>query len=189
MREVEARLAAKLCPLPLVYGPERTDAMASLTQSRIVFERERGASEGIQASATRPTNPRNVAVRFLPVVVRIYAQSTLSGARVHEHERIADQAADKLIEALRHVVVARKNRIEFTGGRLLSALELEERGLSSWAGVVYELRFTTDRSVTTANWAGAARPEATLGTDFVITGTDEIRLTNHADGAPAETAC
>lgn len=191
-KDVSAALVANNVPLPVVYGPERVDAMASVGRQRIVFERDRELGDGVELNMrARPTNPIMIAVRPIGAVCRVYAQSTIAGAAVHDHERIADQAVDKVVAALRKVVATRRTLWRVSSSKLLSAAELEERGLERWPGVVYELRFSVDRGVTDTTWIGEARPEVTIGGEggVTIATTDEIYLDKAPAGATPETGC
>ena len=167
---VKSELAAQGCPYSVVYGPER--APYSLSTPRIVIERDRTSSETIAAPRARMANPVNVATRIIACKARVFAQSTLGGATVGNHEAEADLVVDKLICAIFKCVRIQKKLFEFGQGKLLGADELKYSGLEAWPGVVYELEFTVDRGVFQTTWTQAAKAEATLGgEDGVVFGT------------------
>ena len=116
-------------------------------------------------------------LRNIACVARIFAKSNLPGAGVHEHERQADQAADKLTIALHRSVRLRNSEYFVTSIKLLSASDLKFEGLEAWPGVVYEIKFSVERGVFDTNWAGEKAPETVLTADnfgnptVTITGT------------------
>lgn len=196
-KEVSTELAAQGCPVPVVYGPERQGATGvAITTSRIVFERDRSGGDSSGPGRGRTVNPKMLYTRNVGAVCRVFAQSTESGARVQDHERLADLVWDKVEVALYKVIAKRKDAWRVASSKLLSAEELAMRGLEVWPGVVYEVRFTVSRGVYDTTWTEAAKPEASVsaagssGTPGVtIESADEIKLTNGPVGAPAETAC
>lgn len=159
-QELKAALIAKGCPIPVLYGPERSGGM---TGQRIVLERDRANGDQFTGPRSQQRNPGLVDVRAIGAVLRVYAQSTVAGANVWDHERVADQAIDLITVALRRIVSARKTLWRVGAAKLVSADELDLRGLQSWPGVVYEMRFAIDRGVYDYTWQGAALDEATMG--------------------------
>lgn len=197
-KEVATELKAQACPIPVVYGPERTASSAgvAIASSRIVFERDRRGGDRDGPGRGRMVNPKMVAVQTIGAVCRIFAQSTDAGARVQDHERVADLAWSLLRVALYKVMSKRKDPFwRITSMRLVSADELKLAGLEVWPGVVYEVLFSVDRAINDTTWTEAAKPEATVtaaghGTPGVtIQSTDEIKLTNGPPAALPETAC
>ncbi len=190
-QELATELKAQGCPLPVVYGPERMGATgAALTTSRILIERDRDVGDKPGPGRARNANPRMVAIRAMGAVCRIFAQSTLTGARVQDHERLADLALDKIEVALYKVVTKRSTQWRISSAKLLGADELALRGIEVWTGVVYEMRFSVDRAVNDTTWAEVADAEATVGTaGLTIETTDAIKLTNGPVGASPEIAC
>jgi hypothetical protein len=178
---VKAHLESLGCPLPVGYGP---DSKQSLTDSRIVFERDRDGGDELGPAKKLKANPRMVFVRALGVVVRIYATSNLDGANVYDHERVADQAADLFLVSLREVVAQQRTLWRVASAKYLNADELAIAGIINWPGVVYEYRLSVDRGVFDRTWVdeagvgGDARPEVELGPDGV-----ELATTTQATGA------
>ncbi len=169
MRDVETALRAKGCPIPFGYGPER-NAPGSLTHARIVFERS-AAPEAYEIVRSQRSNPRQRAVLPMAATVRVYAQSTLAGAGVHDHERLADKACDALVCAAYDVISARKAMWITPIRRRTTAAELELIGLQTWPGVAYEMTFTFQRGVADVDWSGEALETADLSD---MSGTDAI---------------
>lgn len=178
--EVRTALVAKGVPYPVVYGPER--APASVNETRIVIERDRLASDEIAAPMSPKINPRRVFVRWQAVQVWIYAQSTIDSPMLQDHERIAEQLADKVLIALMSVVRTRKNNFRLTSAHFVGAAELEALGLEQWEGVVYQISCAIDRSVENTTWAGVKAVERAVGgkggvsidvSDLMVDGTTE----------------
>ena len=160
-KEVAAALAAKGVPYPVRSGPER--APASVNETRIVFERDRRATDEIAAPMGPNVNPIRFAVRWQAVQIWVYAQSTIDGAAVYDHERIAEQLVDKLTIALTRVVRGRKNQLRIVSAHFLGVDELELLKLEAWQGVVYQVSCAITRSVDDTTWANAKAAEATMG--------------------------
>lgn len=159
--EVATALTAKGVPYPVIYGPER--APASVNETRVVIERDRRATDSFAAPMSPKLNPRRFALRWQAVQVWIYAQSTLPGARVEDHERVAEQLVDKLTIALTRAVRTRDNQLRFASAHYLGDAELEQLGLETWQGVVYQISCEISRSVDDTDWVNAKASEATMG--------------------------
>lgn len=174
-KEVATELASKGYPFDVIYGPERAPVV--LTKPRIVIERDRQGSDPTKAPKARTPNPKMMFVRGIACVCRIFAKSNLPGAGVHEHERQADQAADKLTIALFRAIRKRFTECEIQPAQMLSADALKYAGLEAWPGVVYEIKFSVDRGVYDTNWVGEKAPETVLtaenfgNTTVLITGS------------------
>lgn len=160
-KEIAVILAATGCPYPVVYGPER--APASGVETRIVIERDRYGRDTFDAPKTRAGNPNAVFTRTIACEATIFAQSTLPGAGVYEHERVADQLADLFAVALHRAVRTRRNHYTITSSKMLSLEELDLGGIEAWPYVVYRITFTIDRVVNDVSWVGEAAPTAELG--------------------------
>lgn len=190
-REIDAQLQVKLAPYRVHYGPENADPDAGLrlTTPRIVIERDRQAGDRPRDGRSRTNNAKMLAAREVGAVCRIFAQSTVDGARVEDHERIADQLADMVTCALHVVATTRKAEWRISSAKLLTAEEVAQRGLQVWPGAVYELRFSVDRGVYDTDWTGAAAAEKALGTDsssIKVRTTGTIGLQNAPEGTPGE---
>ena len=167
-KEVATALTAKGVPYGVVYGPER--APASVNETRIVFERDRRATDEFAPPMSPKANPARFGVRWQAVQIWVYAQSTEPGADAKDHERIAEQLVDKLSIALTRVVATRKNQLRIASAHYLGAEELVQLELEQWQGVVYQISCAISRSVDDTTWAGAKAAEATMG------GTHGVKL-------------
>lgn len=183
--ELGAALVTKGFPLkaiPIVDGPEPTRT-TTYARERIVIEHDDGDSFGPTFSTHR--NPKVGMTRNVAGKITIYAQSPSPGATQWEHTRRAEHILDLVLVALRGVMSVRKQGIVWKGGRFIRPADLERS--ETQGGAVYELTFAVERGVYAQTWAGAVRPEGTVGPGGItITGTD--RITGPAHSTP-ETAC
>lgn len=172
-RHVATEIAARSCPVPVIYGPEPAADLA-LVRSRIVFERPRSAGDTVGPPRAQKHNPSRRAERGITGRVRIYAHSTADGARVQDHEEIAEHCADLVVVALQ-IACARElttARITSSGYVAPAALEIPE--LRVWPGVVYELAIIVQRGVFDRTWAleaKATQSEFSIATSGVCTST------------------
>ena len=160
MQIVETELESRGCPMPIIYGPERSQDV-SLVRSRIVFERPRESGDEVSPPRQMQKNPPRRAERGLACVCRVFAHSTLDGARVQDHEALADQTIDLVVVAL-----------QIAAARLSTTMRIGAGGFVDYdvetmtaPGVVYELEFTIQRGVFDRTWADEARAE---NADFTI---------------------
>lgn len=159
--EMQSELDARSCPFRIIYGPER--APISLVNCRVVVERDRGGTENVSAPKSRAPNPHMVAVRSTAGKCRVFAKSSLPGASVSDHERVADQMVDKLTVALHTCARRRNTEYRISGSHVLTPEELQLSDLEAWPGVVYEFKFEVDRGVFDTTWTGEKRPTAEMG--------------------------
>jgi len=156
---IATEVADRGCPLPVVYGPERLQSVA-YADSRIVIERPRSATaDTVFATRTTKHNPRRRAERSIAAVARVVARSTVDGARVQDHEELADNTADAIIVALQRAAAQLDTTIRIEESGLLSEDDLDATGLEAWSGVVYEIQFTVQRGVYDRTWVGADHTE------------------------------
>lgn len=146
--ELGARLRALGCPVPVVDGPEPTKTTTG-ARERIVLEHDDAGDRFDSAQAQRGT-PTHVRARVVAAKATIYAQSTKAGAHDFEHRRRCEHTLDLVIAGLNDVIAARKNRVEFTGGRFVKAEDLTRSEVIP--GAIYELTFTFDRAVRAQRW-------------------------------------
>ena len=159
--EMQSELDVRACPFRIVYGPER--APISLVNCRVVVERDRGGTENVSSPKSRAPNPHMVAVRSTAGKCRVFAKSSLPGASVSDHERVADQMVDKLTVALHTCVRRRNTEYRISGSHVLTQEELQLSDLEAWPGVVYEFKFEVDRGIFDTTWTGEKRPTAEMG--------------------------
>lgn len=182
IREVAAVLEAKKVAHPLAYGPERF-APTTVTSTRIQIDEE--GDDSFEPAKSDHKNPKHAGVWQQSCVLRVFAQETVSGARLEDHRRLARQLVALTFVALRRVIGARKNTFTPASGRFLKAEELPARGLvglEQWPGVVYEMPFLVDRGIPDVDFVGAARP--TAGLDAIASRTS-VKI----NGVGDETAC
>ena len=188
MRDVADELKAKGVPFECIYGPERFKP-TTLNRPRIVFERpEKADGAAFNQNAGQLT-------RSLGVQITVFAQSTLSGANVYDHERLADLVVDQVMRALYTVAKKRKTFVRPSGpwGKL-SAAELELIGIAAWPGIAYAMPVEFDRGLPEVNWQGETAETATFADPndpedhgVRITSRTEVHL-NDSTGA-SETGC
>jgi len=162
LREALDARGVPVTAIPVVYGPESL-GQTTLAQSHIVIERSRSMGDTWGPGHAPMRNPRQIFSVQVGAVCRIFARSSLSGARTQDHERVADQLAGQVMVALREIVVARKTIWRVMSSRLLTRDDMAERNMQTWAGVVYEILFSVDRGVLDTDYAGEAATEATAG--------------------------
>jgi hypothetical protein len=152
-----------------VYGPEGF-FQTPLANSHIVVSRDRGTGDNFMGAESNTRNPNVVQTFGLGSKCRVYAKSTLAGANIWDHERLAGKIMDQIVIALTEIIVARKNEFRPSIARLLTAAELKEPELQRWAGVVYELKFKINRSILDVPYDGESADEATMGTGITTVG-------------------
>lgn len=185
-RELAAALRKRGCPVPLVYGPEGMRP-TSIGHSRIMVERPRVRSGDLWGEAkTHPANPRVTGMRSVPMLITVYASSTLAGAREQDHARLMDQILDVLQASLREVLGKRHAFWRVVSAGMPSPVEIDMSGIEQWTGAVYELRINVDRTMTETNWKGEARPTYELEADS-IESTTKAKLPGQAGSG--STAC
>lgn len=154
---------ARAVPFPVAYGTEHP-ASGLAVESHIVLFVDRAAGDVFSSPTGLNRNPQHRANVAEGAVCRIYARSTKAGARERDHEALARAVRDQVIVALQVILGARKNGPWLPRtGRFLAAADVAEPTLQAWPGVVYEMKFTVDRSVLDTTYAGESADEATMG--------------------------
>jgi hypothetical protein len=110
--------------------------------------------------------------------VRIYAASTVDGATVQNHERLADMIKRAVLLQLFIELQTNRTQFSLTDVTVLSALDLEYEGLLTWPGVVMDIGFKVDEGVFDITWESAQAAET--GLDEAILGTDFSVLTTRS---------
>lgn len=147
-KDVEGMLHARSFPVKVKYGPERLERGVNAGQCVIVFERDRESGDGVEAVKGSQRNARLKRVRMLGVVVTVYAQSSVHGARPSDHEAFCDSIVDALIIALDEWFVGTKTGelVQYSESKMLDGTELGGE-YSQWPGAVYRMRFDLPRGV------------------------------------------
>lgn len=183
--ELRALLATAGVPMPVVDGPERAASVVT-PRERIVVERLREPEQILAPKGANTRNPRHVFDRKLSAKITIYAQEPRAGALPHEHVRRVDLAADRVLAALRQVLVARKNGAagEIGAGQLVELEDAKGTPVPNFA--VYEIPFFVRRAVEVRTWAGSAAEEGGAFTSSTIASTTVVGLEGET---PTETGC
>lgn len=181
--ELQAKLRAVRCPLPVVDGPEPTQT-ATNARERIVIEHD--GDDRFGPARSQHVNPKQRMTRAIGAKITIFAKSPEPGARPYEHRRRAEHILDLVLVAMGEVAAERKNAWAPTGGRFVRAPDLEASERPG--GAVYELDLTFDRAVLVQTWAGEIRPEAALGANSIRSRTN-VSLATDDDPTAAKTAC
>lgn len=181
--ELQKELRSKLCPIPVVDGPEPTNT-ATWGRERIVIERDRDAGDRFGYVRSQHKNPKHVMTRSIGCKIRIYVQSAAAGALPFEHERRCDLVIDQVLVAMHKIAGARRNDWTPGAGKTVDPVDLEDS--ERRGGSVYELSFTFDRGVYEQTFKGEIQPEATLG---AIASRTDVTLANGPDNQTPVTGC
>lgn len=166
-RELESNLMSRGYPFPLEYGPEAKRKKPPF-DTRIVLDHDREGGDAIsgprsQVSLATPAGrSRKLLDRAVGCVVRVYAKSSAHGARVQDHERLAEKLVDAVLAGLRTVIQARATLWRVTSAGFVTKEALEVPELEKWPGVVYEIKFSVDRGVFDLKWDGEGAPTGSI---------------------------
>lgn len=188
-QELRARLAGKGVPFTVIYGPERGEG--AFAHERIVID-ELAEGDAFGAAVAGPRGPNGSRMTStIGAVARIYAQSHVTGAAVHDHRRRARAALDAVLVALDDLLRgSRRNGWSPTAGRFLLPADLADS--ETWPGAVYELRFELSRSVLALAWPASEGADGATGPTVALEAggiKSTTRATSFAADDPAETAC
>ena len=186
-RELEAELRLKGAPFKVVDGPEPTKT-TTWAGERIVIEHDDGGNDAFARPRTTSENPKRRYTRSASYKMTIYAQSPAPGAGVFEHRIRVENALDQVLCAMELIGARRHDHFEPKGGKLVTPPELVATETPN--GAAYELKFTFDRGVRTATWAGAKRPEGVIA-NVASTTKASLETGSTETGVPAgaETSC
>lgn len=157
--ELQAQLASKLCPIPVVDGPEfrPTDTWS---RERVVIERVTDGDQfpqpGAGARHRADTNPRTLMTRVVGVKLTLYVKNPTAGSLYFEHLRRCELLLDMVLCGLYNVVKPRQNLLVIQSGKFVLPEDL--KASETPGGAVYELRCTIDRGVADRNWDGTFGP-------------------------------
>lgn len=158
-RYLDQRLAAQEFPCNVVYGPDRFERQNFRTV--VVLERDRQRGDSFEGPQGQQRNTRRLGQRQVGCLATIFAQSPKMGARVNEHEHLADQIVDALHCALINWRTATRSSVTFTGGRFAGPNDLPGN-FESLPGVVYLLQFSVARGVEDRKFDGSGLGTAIL---------------------------
>ena len=169
--ELGAALREQKCPIAVIDGKESTTATTA-ARERIVVEHDDQAGDSFVAPRGAHANPRMPRGRMVGVKITIYAQATSVGASspaAWEHRRRAERILDLVIPAIHAITSERRVQYELRRGGFVPLEDQAESDIES--GAVYELSLSVERGVFDTTWAGAKRPETTVGEDGVSIST------------------
>jgi hypothetical protein len=182
--DIQDKLHVRGFPVAVVYGPERLERQAFA--HAIVFERERDAPDEIKVQAATKGPKLKRGVRVLRVGATIYAQASVAGAHVGDHEDECEKIVDGLLTSLYEWGAENQTGgIPVTEVRYLAASEFGEN-FRQWPGVAYRVRFGVPRGVYALTYTGAHRP---TGTITGISNTTEVSRDKAPDGEEPEIGC
>lgn len=147
---VKKAVEAKGMPFVMEYGPAQVPS--SVGPTRVIFQRERGVGETLKAPTGTHRNPGMVARRGLPILVRIFAMSTVQGAGFQDHEQLALQVSEQILVEVHRAVRSFGTEYALT----FSGLVDNAPDAKDWKGVTHEIRFTVDDGVMDVSWKGEA---------------------------------
>lgn len=179
-RDLETLLRTRQFPVSVSYGPERSERIGH-NETVVVVERDREAGDSTEPPRGQERNARRVFARRLGVRVRVYARSSLDGARVSEHEHWCDQIVDAIHCSLYEWSATVRSAVEFGSGRYLSSDDLG--GVEVFSGVVYELQLSVLRGVYDAAFAGESMPGTARATGEI----EAVSSTCDVTGTPPGT--
>jgi hypothetical protein len=183
-KELRTELLYRKCPFPVEYGPGPVSTVA-IARTWIHVERDRSANESWAPPANVMRNPRAVWRRPINGRIRIYANSTESGARTQDHERLVDQLADLVGCALYKIGKQRKMLAIDISGKMLSREDIDAESLQQWPGAIYEMSVVFSRSVLDKDFEGNGRPEGAFSSSETHS---EVTILGF-DSSTAEDAC
>lgn len=147
--ELRDALRARKHAIPVQYEHERADnaTRLSVSDARIVVDRDRDVGDRTVPTVSQRWNPQMVAVRRCGVLVRIFARSGKSGARLVDHERACEELVDAVTVALYGIVKERRTQFEISRQGYVPASRLLAIQPETWPGVLYEIALSIDRGV------------------------------------------
>jgi hypothetical protein len=167
-RDLEERMQSRQFPVQIEYGPLRFPPAIG-TSGIITLGRDYGKSDAIAPAQGKANTAeqRPVWNRDLACIAVIYAQSTLDGAGIHDHERVCEQYVDAFACALAwwasHPDVRAKLPVP-TEMRYMTPADFPDEmrpQIETWPGVAYMIRFPVARGVRDATYEAEPRPTGT----------------------------
>jgi hypothetical protein len=155
----------------------------------IVIERDREQGDSVGPPIGVQKNARKVTVRHLGVTTKIYAQSSVEGAAIQDHEHLCDQLVDALIVAIyQWGSESKAGIIPFTESKYLSAGERNEE--ETWPGVVYSLRYRIPRAVFDKKFDEGAKPTNDEFKDALgVSNRTDVKYTGAPEATPPVVGC
>jgi len=158
-RQLESAIAAKRCPLPVIFGKEATTT-TTFARERVVVEYDPDARDAFGPPIAARTSSKVRFVRSIPIKITIYAQAVTTGALPFEHIRRADRVVDVVAVALDDIVRSRGNFFTIVDGGY--AIPDDLSASETIGGCVYQLRCRVDRGITDINFDGSSTGTFTI---------------------------
>src|SRR5688572_21539185 len=182
-RWLDEHLQGRKYPFRVVYAPERTERSRG---SVILLARDNTTSEKVGTAQGVQKNGRKMRTRRIPVVVKIYAQASVRGARLADHEELIDYLVDALVTGIEIWATSERGGVvEYGEMSFMTPDELAADGKpEGWAGAAYIMRFTIGRGVVERDYLKQVQPTAVLtgvGSSVEVRQVDE-------DGEPLDPA-
>ena len=178
LKTVADDMYSRKYPVDFKAGPE--PIVRNGYSNVIRVERDRGAGDTLLDIGASDPKRRRYAVRRIALLVDVYAQSGVEGARVLDHEELADFIVDAFMVSVNAWVQQFKTHSAIYGaGRFLTAGELNDE--QTWPGVVYRVPLQLHRGVYRQDYDGEGLPTVELfrvNSDAVIKqpGADDLTL-------------
>lgn len=184
--ELAAALRAQEVPFRVVIGPEPTMSGGASAERIVIWEPPDEKRDSVGAPKAVHRNPTMPFVLVQAARMRVYAQSTIAGARVQDHYRRARLAVSHAVAELDEIVRKRKNTLTFGASGFVTLLDAKGSGV--FAGAVYELDFFVDRACLRINWKGEAADEKVIGVDVTVESTTKVSNAPGRAGTPPDGA-
>jgi hypothetical protein len=177
VRSVHSALKAKGAPFDTVYGPERFKP-AAISPARVVIDHGPPGSDSGAAVMSQRANPKLAGQIDVGCVMRVYARSPKTGARVQDHRDLCERIRDLVWGELCRVVVALPTaRPTLSSGGFTLPEDIADSEV--WPGAMYELSFSVPHGIAqiegtwdelmTAHAEGEERPGAVGEVEIVAT--------------------
>lgn len=187
--ELKTELQRQLVPFEVVYR----DVAQQTTWGRNRIVVERIAKEEVGSPRVTSVNPKRLYLRNILGKITIYAQSTAAGAKDFEHERVADNAVDAVLCALKLIAARRRQGLKIGRSEQVKVADLDKSEVAG--GTKHEIEFAVERAVSKRTWANEIQPEFTIPANGVRSVTKVSRAHRDDDDddmtipADAEIAC
>lgn len=169
MRDIEARFTKRKFPVRFEFGPERV--AREFFATTIVMARDDKSDTFTPTAGTQGQS----GVRELASVAKIYANSPLHGAMIHDHQEFCELLVDAFYVELKNWCEGHKRRPPtISEARFMTPAEV---GAEFPMGVVYLLRFRVTRGMFERDYNGAG---ALTGSPAGVGG--ELIVSSHGTG-------
>jgi hypothetical protein len=148
-------------PVAVHYGEERVGRTVAASALVLFSRDDEGGDQIVDVVGSQRAPVRKGGCRMLGVVVDVFAQAPLSGARLNEHQSLCDQIVDGLQLAIQDWAQEGKALGPVWGEtRYLRDDEVDKAEQRN--GVVYRMRFRVGRGVYAKDFEGLGPDNATI---------------------------